>query len=104
MSDFDQILEGMNEALAHAKGEDIGPTEHVVRVEVPDVAQIRRSLGLSQVKFAAAFDVSLGTLRGWEQGRRRPSGTARVLLQVIEREPEAVRRALALDSGDPRAE
>ena len=51
-------------------------------------------LGLSQTEFAAWFGLSPGTLRNWEQGRRVPEGPARVLLRVIERDPEAVRRAI----------
>ena len=59
-----------------------------------DIAATRRRLGLSHTEFAAWFGISPGTLRNWEQGRRVPEGPARVLLRVIEREPEAVRRAL----------
>jgi putative transcriptional regulator len=59
-----------------------------------DIAATRRRLGLSQTEFAAWFGISPGTLRNWEQGRRVPEGLARVLLRVIEREPETVRRAI----------
>lgn len=59
-----------------------------------DIAATRRRLGLSQTEFAAWFGISPGTLRNWEQGRRVPEGPARVLLRVIEREPEAVRRVI----------
>ena len=59
-----------------------------------DIAATRRRLGLSQTEFAAWFGISPGTLRNWEQGRRVPEGPARVLLRVIERDPEAVRRAI----------
>jgi putative transcriptional regulator len=60
-----------------------------------DVAAIRAKSGLSQERFAEVFGISLSTLRNWEQGRRAPEGPARVLLRVIDHEPEAVRRALA---------
>ena len=59
-----------------------------------DIAVTRCRLGRSQAEFAAWFGISPGTLRNWEQGRRVPEGPARVLLRVIERDPEAVRRAL----------
>ena len=62
-----------------------------------DVRQIRKKLGLSQPEFAARFSLPLGTVRGWEQGRRQPDGAVRVLLMVIDREPEAVRRALGME-------
>ena len=57
--------------------------------------RIRWKLGLSQSQFAEAFLIPLGTLRDWEQHRRDPDQAARAYLEVIAREPEAVRRALA---------
>ena len=55
---------------------------------------IRKQLGLSQAEFAARFGFKLDAVQNWEQGRRRPEGAARAFLRVIEREPEAVQRAL----------
>src|SRR5437588_9713193 len=67
-----------------------------VRIMVPtDVKAIRAKFGLSQEKFAKTFALNLATLRDWEQERRMPHGPARTLLQIIDREPAAVRRALA---------
>ncbi len=88
-----QIIEAAEEALRFARGEDTGA--RVTVIEVPDVPAIRKKLGLSQEEFAQRFGVSLGTLRNWEQGVRLPEGPARVLLKVIEKEPAAVKRALA---------
>ena len=56
---------------------------------------IRERLDLTQEEFAARFDIPLGTLRDWEQARREPDAAALAYLRVIEREPEAVARALA---------
>jgi putative transcriptional regulator len=90
-----QLIAGLKEALAYARGEIDLPSYEIVVPETVDVAAIRRALGLSQVKFAARFGLDVTALHAWEQGRRRPDRAARVLLQVIAREPEAVRRALA---------
>jgi putative transcriptional regulator len=49
---------------------------------------------MTQAEFAAAFGISLGTLRHWERGDRTPRGPALVLLNVVAKEPEAVLRAL----------
>ena len=57
--------------------------------------QLRMRLRLSQREFAQTYGLKLGTIRAIEQGRRKPSGVTATLLRVIEREPEAVRRALA---------
>lgn len=50
---------------------------------------------MSQGEFAARFGFKLDALQNWEQGRHRPDGAARAFRRVIEREPEAVLRALA---------
>jgi putative transcriptional regulator len=56
--------------------------------------RIRWRLHLSQAEFAKTFRIPLGTLRDWEQHRREPDQAAQAYLEVIAREPEAVRRAL----------
>lgn len=59
------------------------------------VARLRRRLGLSQAGFARRFGVPLATLRQWEQGTRRPTEPARVLLQLIADAPAMVEEAVA---------
>jgi putative transcriptional regulator len=66
-----------------------------IRTVTPlDVAAIRAKTGLSQDRFARAFRISPHTLRNWEQGRRVPDGPACALLLAIDRDPEALMRAL----------
>ena len=98
MADGRKILEGLDEVLRHARGEDSGVRIRTVRVpSTVDVRAIRERMGLSQEEFALRFGFSLGTLRHWEQGRRYPEGPARVLLTVIARQPKAVDDALAAE-------
>jgi putative transcriptional regulator len=59
-----------------------------------DVRAIREKMKLSQSEFAARFGFTAAAVRQWEQGRRYPHGPARVLLTIIDKEPNAVRRAL----------
>lgn len=88
-----RILTAAREALAFAKGETVeGFVVHVP--EAVDVRALRLGLKLSQEKFAQTFGLPKRTIQDWEQGRRHPEGAARVLLKVIAREPDAVRRAL----------
>lgn len=54
----------------------------------------RHRLGISQAEFAARYHVPIGTLRDWEQGRKRPDAPALAYLRVIAREPETVAMAL----------
>ena len=90
-----EIIEGLRNAIAFAKGDTRGSRIHRVRVpESVDVSSVRQSLGMSQDEFAARFGISPATLRNWEQGRRQPEGPAKVLLNIIAREPAAVQRAL----------
>lgn len=68
--------------------------DRVVVMEPVDVKAIRAKLGMSQEEFAKAFSLTVTALRDWEQQRRAPRGPARALLQIIDREPAAARRAL----------
>jgi putative transcriptional regulator len=93
---FRQIEKGLLEALAYARGEDIGAVVHQIEVpDTPDVKAIRASTGLSQAEFARSIGVKKATLLNWEQDRRRPEGPARVLLALIAKEPGIVQRVLS---------
>ena len=90
-----EIIQGLQNAIAYAKGQNRNVRVHVVRVPGNvNVRKVRQKLGMSQGEFAAQFGISPATLRNWEQGRRQPEGPARLLLNIIEREPDAVQRAL----------
>ena len=89
-----RILASARQALAYATGEADARQYGVHVPEALDVRAIRQKLGLSQEAFAQHFGVNPRTVQDWEQGRRQPSGPARALLVVIDREPEAVHRAL----------
>lgn len=91
-----KIINGLQEAVAHAKGDGNVARLRVVRVpEQVDVKAIRQQLKMSQHEFARRYGFSLDSLQNWEQGRRFPDGAARVLLKVIEHNPGAVEDALA---------
>ena len=89
---FESIKQGLGEAIQHQKGEHVEARTHTV--EPLDVKSIRSQTGLTQEAFAARLGVSLGTLRHWERGDRQPHGPARVLLQVIAKNPQAVLASL----------
>lgn len=91
---FDKIAAGLEDAIAIAKG-DADPNSY--RVHVPasvDVKAIRQRTGMTQQAFASCYGFSIGRLRDWEQNRSSPKGPERILLTIIDREPEAVQRAL----------
>jgi putative transcriptional regulator len=92
---FDKIKAGLGDAKAYLDG---SANKRAYGVHVParvNVKKIRTRLGLSQESFAQTYGFALSAVRDWEQGRRQPERSARILLRVVEREPEAVTRALA---------
>ena len=91
---YRSLCRGLEEALAYAESRRDGTITHAVRVPEQDVAAIRARSGLSQTAFVRSIGVAVGTLRGWEQGRRRPEGPARVLLALIEKRPSLVQEVL----------
>lgn len=89
---FDSIKRGLQEAIAHSKGEKTD-----VRIFTPrevDVKEVRQKTGLSQNQFAATFGISVATLRHWERGDRKPQGPALVLLNAAENDPEGLLKIL----------
>jgi len=91
---FDMIMDGLDEVESFLQGERKGFAVHIP--EQVNVKAIRQKLNFSQPRFAETFGFSVGRIRDWEQGRFPVDAPSRVLLTVIEREPEAVLRALAI--------
>ena len=86
---FEQLTESLREAGKIRRGE-IKPSR-VFKVDSQnDIVRVRGSLGLSQAKFAAVLGISEDTLQNWEQGRRKPTGPAKVLLKIAARHPEVL--------------
>jgi putative transcriptional regulator len=65
-----------------------GKAARVTRVKLPQAAEARSRMGLSQNDFARLLGVSARTLQDWEQGRREPTGAAKTLLRVAVSHPE----------------
>ena len=90
------LIQAMSEALAHAQGKDVpGIKVHSVEVGAVDAKAIRKKLDLTQDEMASVLGTSPSGYKKWEQGKRQPSGAARTLLRIMEKEPEAVLRALS---------
>lgn len=64
--------------------------EHGRVMNLPSVTSVREGTGLSQARFAQLLGVSVRTLQEWEQGRRAPSGAARTLLLIAQKNPRAL--------------
>lgn len=93
--DFDGLVDGLNEAVAFAKGGDVPG----IRIHIPadiDIKAIRGTLGLTQVEFAGRYGFTEARVRDWEQGRRVPDSGIRAYLKVIAKEPKTVERVLEM--------
>lgn len=85
---FNELQESLIEGAKILKGKKKPSREF--NFNNPDPKLIREQLGLSQIKFAKLLGISVSTLQNWEQGRRKPDGPAKVLLNVAAYYPEAI--------------
>jgi putative transcriptional regulator len=85
---FEELLTSIRQGGDILKGK--AKPSRVFNLNKPDIKGIRSDLGLSQFQFARFMGISLGTLRNWEQGHRKPQGPARVLLGVVALHPEVL--------------
>ena len=95
-SRFDAMTEAERHAAAMSDpdAQPLTPDDFKRMKQTPRTKIIRRALGLSQEEFATRFQIPIGTLRDWEQGRKDPDAAARAYLMVIGRNPSAVTEAL----------
>jgi putative transcriptional regulator len=99
-TDWDRLLamtegEVMEAALSDPDNPPLSEEQLVRMKRRPQVYVIRRALRLTQEEFAARYQIPVGTLRDWEQGRSEPDQATRAYLKVIAKDPEGVARALA---------
>ena len=91
---FKELDTNLKEAVSIAKGTTAPKSVYVVLTPA-EIRTIRKSVNMSQVVFARSFQLSLDTLKGWEQGKRKPDVAAANFLRMIKADPEFVQRTLA---------
>ena len=91
---FEELLQSVKEAAAIERGQ-AKPSRTFEVKTANEVVRVRGKLGLSQTKFASLLGISENTLQNWEQGRRQPTGPAKVLIQVAARHPEVILEAVS---------
>jgi putative transcriptional regulator len=89
---FNELLASIEQAGEIRKGQREPSRRRVI--EEPDVHALREKYEMTQQEFASLLGISVGTLRGWEQGRRKPRGPAKVLLRIAEKRPKAILESL----------
>ncbi len=90
-----EVEAALGEVLAHVRGETSLPCRIVDDPAAERIVALRKRMKLSRQRFADRFGLDVRAVQDWEQGRRVPDRAARVLLTVIDHDPEAVVRALA---------
>ena len=90
-----EIEAALGEVLSHVRGESALPCRMLENPGAEQILSVRKGLKLSRRKFAERFGLDARAVQDWEQGRRMPDRAARVLLTVIQHDPQAVVRALA---------
>ena len=90
---FEELLSSVRWMNDHRRGKRT-KVGRVTLVPDVDVKRIRAATKLSQAKFAQLLSIEVATLRNWEQGRREPTGPAKVLLRALNNDPMSVLKAL----------
>ncbi|TAN70483.1 MAG: helix-turn-helix domain-containing protein [Methylobacter sp.] len=85
---FNELIASIKEAGKIKRGEIEASRIH--EFPEPNIKAIRESIGFSQSKFAALIGVNIRTLQNWEQGHRHPTGPAKVLLRLVQADPNSV--------------
>ena len=92
---FKELNANLKEAVNVAKGTSTPSSVYVV-LSPTEIKAIRASTGMPQAVFARSFQLSLGTIKGWEQGKRKPDAATANYLRMIQADPEHVQRTLAV--------
>ena len=91
---FKELDANLQEAVKVAKG-TLAPKSVYVVLTPAEIKRIRANVNMSQAVFARSFQLSLDTVKGWEQGKRKPDAAAANFLRLIKADPERVQRMLA---------
>lgn len=94
----DDLLSAVEDVRDHVSGRT-KVTMRTTEIKLPgqapemspeEIVAARESLNLSQPVFARLLNVPTVTAVSWEKGRRKPSGAALRLLQIVCKHPEAI--------------
>ena len=91
---FRELDANLKKAVKVAKGTKAPKSVYVV-LSPAEIKAIRANTKMSQAVFARSFQLSLDTIKGWEQGKRKPDAAAANYLRMIQADPEHVQRTLA---------
>ena len=104
---FNRLMEGVKQGAEYLKGLRNPSRVHKVTVRIPDIKSIREKLKVSQAEFAEMLGISVRTLQNWEQKRRVPDRSSRILIELAATYPKQVqkvsRRVVEQEAEKPKA-
>jgi len=83
----DMIGAGVKVSFTQKELHKMGIEIENVSIDAEHIRQIRTTIKVSQAVFAKLLNVSLSSVRQWEQGLRKPSGSTMILLELLQKEP-----------------
>lgn len=98
---FNELVASVREGGSIFKGK--AKPSRQFNLKSPNVKKVRTNLELSQSQFARLMGISVDTLQNWEQGRRKPEGSARILLGVAALYPNALADVVGFEMKPVRA-
>lgn len=84
----DMLNSGFKSSFTEKELNSLGVTIPEIQLDTHQIKKIRENLKLSQTVFAKLLNVSPSSIRQWEQGKRKPTGSTRVLLDLLKRSPD----------------
>jgi len=83
----DLINSGIKTSFTEKELKEFGIKIPEVEINAHDIQKIREKTKLSQSVFAKVLNVSPSSVRQWEQGTRKPTGSTKVLLELLQKQP-----------------
>ena len=83
----DLINSGIKTSFTEKELKQFGINIPDVEINAQDIQRIREKTKLSQSVFARVLNVSPSSVRQWEQGKRKPTGSTKVLLELLQKQP-----------------
>jgi putative transcriptional regulator len=105
---FDELKQGLQEMKAHREGKVTLKTTEVdipppIRMSKTRIQKIRKGTNFSQPIFARVLGVNVSTYQNWEQGRSEPNAQAKLLLEMVDKNPEFLQELTTITTGRARA-
>ena len=83
----DMINSGVKVSFTKKELDSLGVNIPKIQFTTDQIIAIRKKMNLSQTVFAKVLNVSASSIRQWEQGKRKPSGSTKILLELLEKSP-----------------